>query len=159
MVISFSIFVRILIGVSALPLNVQDSLSVILGEKLSHSNSYYLEKGSDVDLNSFLVHKLVSKKFDIRDNIDSASNTIRIKSSFKTSQSTERTFLFTREYDVIEYHFDGFIVSNKESKVVNSFSQDFIFYPKRERKSYKLWKPVLISLITSTLIYSLWAID
>lgn len=139
--------------------DIADSLFQQLKEASSPSFSYYLIPSGKTDLSEYLQSKLVESGRDIRLEQDLADKSIQIVTDKSSSIEKRKSFIFNRYWQTDKYSYKISIFDNKSSKIEHEIKQSFNRSEPMNDDEISLWQPLLISLITGTLIYSLWAIE
>lgn len=138
---------------------VADSLIFHLQEKLESKESYYLINSKDSKLDNYVLASLSKANLDIRNEQTLASKSIMYSVKEDITFNSKRSFLFSRQVTQTEYWAEAKVVDNQSSRI-----EHHINFSKAEESEVNdgevvLWRSVLISLMTGTLIYSLWSME
>ena len=149
----------ILMAIPSFQQEVADSLISHLKKHIDINDNYYLITSSDQELNSYFKQNLNSMGIDMRIEQSQASKTIQYSITEDISYVTKRKFLFNRKVAIQKYTAEASLINNDSSKI-----EHYLTFSAEEESpitdgEISLWKPVLISIITGSLIYSLWSIE
>jgi len=155
LLISFSFAMAI----SVFQQEVADSLVSQLSQQINSDDSYCLIPSDNQYLDSYIMQQINKLGADIRIDKSLASKLVHYSITSDISYLSKRSFLFNRQVKQEKYRGEAKIVDNETSQI-----EHYCEFSKIEESPFRdenitIWKPVLISLITGSLIYSLWSIE
>lgn len=156
----------IIFGIVTLPLFgkvdsekcVADSLAKFISPYLNSQESYFIQNNGFNKFSNQFIKNFLDENIDVKASGDFASKIINLELNKEIKTIKKRSFLFSRFYEDDLYSVDIKIINNNDNKIEFCNSTQFIIPQREEPKEIKLWTPLIISIITGTVIYSLWAI-
>lgn len=159
MIILFLICYSLAIANPVFNQEIADSLIFHLKDNLSSNESYYLVNSNLPKLDNYLLEHLNNLNIDIRMDKDTASKSLLYSINEDMSIVSKRTFLFSRQVRQSEFLAEAKIIDNSSSKIEKHIDFSKVEVSSIEDGNVTLWKSVIVSLLTGTLIYSLWSIE
>lgn len=138
---------------------VADSLFQHLQTEIKLQDSYYLINSDNTKLKSYIQERLIALGTDLRTNPQLASKSIQVSLTSDISYKTKHSLIFSRQIQVENYHAQAIITDTTTSRIEKHINYTINKEETLKDGTITLWKPVLISLITGTLVYSLWSIE
>jgi hypothetical protein len=138
---------------------MKDSLCAMIKPVLNNSYSYYLRDSEINTLNNKITQSLLESGFQVKSNKNSSDKTVEFDVRERQISKDRRSYIFSRTDNFTEFELSLRIIDSKTSSI--EFTDSKIYSLKQEGSddNVSIWKPFIMTLITGSLIYSLWAIE
>ncbi len=138
---------------------IADTLLTHLKSEISFKESYYLINSDNQEVNEHIQNELLKHGLDLRKDSQQASKSIQLEYENKVSFKEAKSFLFNRQVRIENYQVQAIIIDNNTSKIDSHITTNITKESPVKDGPISLWKPVLVSLLAGTLVYSLWSIE
>ncbi len=138
---------------------VADTLISHIQVQLNSKESYYLINSKNHQLDSYILQEFIKESIDVRSDQTLASKSIFFSINEEVTYIPKKSFLFSRDAKQSKILAEAKVVDNLSSRIDYHVNFSKVEETSVNDGDVTLWKSVLISLMTGTLIYSLWSIE